>query len=130
MAGSRRPDLTTLLLAPRPVIAKEGRLRSGRPDGVWKGYGADGSLEVQGTYVRGVRHGRWIRWMSGSKVEVHYAKGRVEQVAVWYEDGSPALRARFENGDLAPGWEVFGLADRALRPIRQVRTAPEAEGVQ
>ena len=45
MAGSGRRDWVKLLTGGVPLVAKEGRLRSGRPDGIWKGYSADGTLD-------------------------------------------------------------------------------------
>lgn len=109
MTGSIQPELVTLLLSAPPVVAKEGRLRAGRAEGVWKGYAEDGSLSVQGSYVRGIRHGRWVRWArEGQKaVQVEYRRGKLHAVEAWYDDGTPAIRAGFENGELAPGWQAW-----------------------
>ncbi len=102
-------NLAQLLLTSACLTQKEGRLRAGRPEGVWRGYTADGRLSVEGSYVRGVRHGRWIRWnRTGAKaVEVSYTRGRVSGVSAWYDDGSLALIARFHGGDLVPGWQAW-----------------------
>nr|MBA2321572.1 hypothetical protein [Deltaproteobacteria bacterium] len=112
--------LVNLLTTTETLVAKEGRLRAGRPEGVWKGYSEDGSLTVQGCYVRGIRHGRWTRFANGGKkaVEVNYFRGRVHGLAAWYDDGTPALQARFENGDLAPDWKVWRKDGRPLPASR------------
>ena len=122
MARSTRPELISLLTASEPVVSKEGCLRAGRPEGVWRGYAEDGTLAVQCTYVRGVRHGRWIKWgRTGERaVEVRYFRGPAQEVRAGYEDGSPALRARLENDELTPGWQAW-------RPDgRQLQARPQA----
>lgn len=122
MARSTRPQLTKLLLTAEQIVSKDGCLRAGRPEGVWRGYAEDGTLAVQCTYVRGVRHGRWIRWgRNGEKcVEAQYLRGKIQEVRAWYPDGTPALRARIVDDDLAPGWQAWrtdGLQMQARRTV-------------
>lgn len=128
MARSSRRELVKLLTSSEPVVSKEGCLRAGRPEGVWRGYAEDGTLAVECTYVRGVRHGRWIKWgRNGERaVEIRYFRGRAQEIRAWYGDGSPALRARLEDGDLAPGWQAWRPDGRQLQATRRApMTRPE-----
>lgn len=67
------------------------------PRMTWDGEGRPRKREE---YREGVRHGTWVEWRDGRKVEEHrYVEGRLHGTSLsWHPDGSRACETEYERG--------------------------------
>lgn len=81
-------------------ILKEGSLKNGKRDGVWKSFRRDGILWSEGNYTEGVRNGTTITYHPNGKkyYEGHYTNGSKSGSWKFYDrDGNMVKEENFDK---------------------------------
>lgn len=85
----------------------ECHFQSGKLDGAWAQWFANGVLMESGTYAQGVLQGGWTGWYAnGSKqVELSYTNGRPDgHWTEWYDNGQKSDEGEYLNGEREGVW--------------------------
>jgi antitoxin component YwqK of YwqJK toxin-antitoxin module len=71
----------------------------------------DGAIRMEGEYLHGVKHGRWISYYKdGTKwSEGHYTEGvNNGATTTWHENGQKYYEGFYKNGERSGLWKFWG----------------------
>lgn len=65
------------------IIAQQGQLKNNKPHGEWVSYDQQGRKLTMGTYVDGVKTGKWLFWNKELLLEVDYQNNKPLKTVQW-----------------------------------------------
>ncbi len=94
---------------------REAIYDDGRPEGLWIGWGEDGSLSFRGHYRRGLKHGVWQTYNKSTGElyrETSYEDGTLHGPWTTFDSGYIVGRGTYENGRPTGTWTTWYEGDR------------------
>ena len=67
-------------------ISQTGFYKDGKVHGQWTSFDVAGNKQSIGTFVNGVKTGKWFFWTNKILSEVDYSNNRIAAVKTWKED--------------------------------------------
>ena len=93
-------------------IRAEGRIESGKKEGVWKFYFPDGTLSAQEEYLGGELNGIVLNYdFSGNLIaREHWENDVITDSAWYYKDNHLWRKGKYENGVYQGNWIFYHLS--------------------
>jgi antitoxin component YwqK of YwqJK toxin-antitoxin module len=84
------------------------------------GYYPDGVKRIEGSYLQGMREGKWTYWFSnGNKWSEAYYKADIRdgKSTVWHENGSKYFEGNYRVGERTGRWRFWDEEGKLVKDI-------------